>query len=145
MRSCDGCNKCCSGIFTETIREIPMYKGQPCFFMVANGCGDYENRPDAPCKSFYCGWVASEEIPLWMKPDQVNAVIAFKRTNGGEEYTEISESDGLLDSRVLSWWFKKYVNLGGINLVYELGGGWNWVGTESFCNAMVERFERSEQ
>lgn len=142
MRACDGCTKCCEGTLSFTIRGIPIYAGNPCPLMAPNGCSIHAERPENPCRQFQCAWTVDEDIPLWMKPDQINCIITYRNTIDGEEYVQINETDAKpLDGRVLSWWFRKFVDEGGFNFRWQQNGGWNWVGSHTFIARMNEQKE----
>jgi hypothetical protein len=74
-RNCDGCTVCCDGWLTGKANEHYFYPGQKCYYVSDNGCTIYEDRPEIPCKTFSCGWLLDKEIPEWMKPSNIQAVI----------------------------------------------------------------------
>lgn len=133
MRSCDGCTKCCDGWLWGEAHGHKFYKGRPCHFIGPNGCTIYDKRPESPCRTFRCEWLINEDIPAWMKPDKINAIIV-KRTEDNKEYYEINEAGSTLDVRVLSWFmmemFKENATVKSIK--WEIEGGWNqvWMGNK---------------
>jgi len=74
-RNCDGCTVCCDGWLAGKANEHYFYPGQKCHYVSDKGCTIYENRPEIPCKTFSCGWLLDKEIPEWMKPSSIQAVI----------------------------------------------------------------------
>ena len=81
-RECGTCTKCCEGWLIGNIYGYEMGKKQPCHFL-GERCTIYEQRPEEPCRAFFCGWVAVPEIfPLWMKPDEIDLIIVPKNVNG---------------------------------------------------------------
>ena len=74
-RNCDGCTVCCDGWLAGKANEHYFYPGQKCYHVSDNGCTIYEDRPEIPCKTFKCGWLLDKEIPEWMKPSIIQAVI----------------------------------------------------------------------
>ena len=74
-RNCDGCTVCCDGWLAGKANEHYFYPGQKCHYVSDNGCTIYEDRPEIPCKTFSCGWLLDKEIPEWMKPSNIQAVI----------------------------------------------------------------------
>lgn len=80
-RNCDGCTVCCDGWLNGKVNEHYFYPGQKCHYVSDNGCSIYEDRPTLPCKIFGCGWLLDKEIPEWMKPSNIQAVILTSTTN----------------------------------------------------------------
>ena len=128
-RTCDGCTKCCEGWLWGQAYNHKFWTGRPCHFMSKKGCSIYEKRPDEPCKSFQCEWLKNEDIPEWMKPDQINAIIYMRQEND-KTYLEITEAGSKLDSRVLSWFVIEFANKKIKNLKYQVDGGWNFLHNE---------------
>lgn len=134
-RSCADCNRCCHGVLPFTMKGIPVYAGNPCPLVTKDGCSDYENRDDV-CRKFKCAWLMDDWLPMWMKPSEVGCIISYQQTASGEMYLDIAEDGKLLDVRVLTWFFKKYASGEVENLRWQQNGGWNWVGTQAFVDAM---------
>lgn len=138
QRTCDGCTKCCEGYFNEVVYGIPFYEGKPCHFVDINkGCTIHEDRPQYPCRHFECGWIADENIPLWMKPNLVNAVITYSKVKGIDYYV-LKEAGATLDSRVLSW-MVMYCSMNKFNLAWQVSNGWNAIGSDDFVKAFYEK------
>ena len=133
-RSCDGCTKCCEGWLSATIYGKQMYRGRPCHFKSQNGCSIYEGRPEDPCKKYSCGWLEILDVPEWMKPNLVNAIIS-KRKNDSLEWLELTEAGSKLDSSVLSWFFMYCMN-SGINFSYQVDAAYNYFGSKEFLEFM---------
>jgi uncharacterized cysteine cluster protein YcgN (CxxCxxCC family) len=123
-RSCDGCTKCCEGWLHGEAHKHFFWPGRPCHFKSQKGCSIYQNRPDNPCKSFKCEWLMNEVVPVWMKPDQINAIIVVRQEND-KIFWEVSEAGSKLDSKVLSWLFMLFHEGKIPNLRYQIEGGWN--------------------
>jgi hypothetical protein len=128
-RTCDSCTECCKGWLHGSAYGHDFYRGKQCFFLLKN-CTIYDNRPENPCKSYKCHWLASEDLPMWMRPDLSN-VIVTKRQNNNIEYYEIIECGKKLDSSVLSW-FIQWAFTTRKNLVYQIDGGYNKIGSKEF-------------
>jgi len=128
-RTCDGCTKCCEGTLHGKAYQHSFYPGKPCHFL-SKGCTIYANRPEDPCQIYKCEWLASEELPMWMRPDLCHA-ITTKRTINNIEYYEILEAGKVLDSAVLSWFILWALN-SKKNLAYQIQGGLNKIGSSEF-------------
>lgn len=135
-RSCDGCTVCCDGWATGDAHGHRFYPGRRCFFVGVDGCTIYQDRPHQPCVAFNCEWLKNENIPEWMKPNQVNVLIAAE-TRDGISYITVKEAGKRLDVSVLSWLINAQQS--GIlpNIRYELDGGWNFIGTPEFIGLMA--------
>jgi hypothetical protein len=106
-RSCDGCTRCCEWLSAEAY-GFKFGNGLACTFLKGNGCGIYECRPDG-CKAFQCHWKTELDIPEWLKPDQVNVIMAEERLSN---FTYISVVyAGKPDKRVFEW-FNEQSKLG---------------------------------
>jgi hypothetical protein len=138
-RSCDGCTKCCDGWLHGEAHGHKFYPGRKCHFVTSNGCSIYEKRPDVPCKSFRCVWLDDEAIPSWMKPSLSNVIIT-QRTYKDIKYLEVFETGQKMDSSALSW-LVQYCLSNKINVKYQIDGGWNWIGSTEFSNALIEKGE----
>lgn len=136
-RSCDGCTKCCEGFLSGEAEGKTFYPGKPCHFVaLGTGCAIYAKRPKDPCVSYVCAWRSGDELPVWMKPSEVDAIVDRRATNDGSAYLYVHEAGRRLDSRVLSWMIE-YALATGQNLTWELDGGKHWVGTPAFVAEMA--------
>lgn len=132
MRSCKDCTKCCEGYLSGETKGYSFYKGKPCHFLeIGKGCSIYKDRPESPCRMFKCEWLTSPEIPLWMKPNEVNAILSVRNTPNGIAYLSVAEAGSRLDSRVLSWVIE-YALKNKINVTWTVDGGRHWLGTPEF-------------
>lgn len=133
-RECGTCNKCCEGWLTGEAHGKPFWPGRPCHFLTAGKCGIYKTRPDSPCKSYHCLWLVDEEVPGWMKPDEVNAILTVREVNG-TSFLDLTEAGEKLRSEVLSW--AVMFALGkNANLRYQIAGGSNRIGSQEFLAAV---------
>lgn len=133
MRSCGDCTKCCEGYLTGSAKEKTFFKGKPCHFIeIGKGCMIYKDRPKDPCKSYQCMWVAGTELPEWMKPNKINAIVDMQKTAKGLVYLRLNEAGSRLDSRVLTWLIE-YVLSNQINFFWNVDGGSHWLGSPDFC------------
>lgn len=132
MRSCGNCTKCCEGYLEGTVKEKSFYKGKPCHFVsISKGCSIYKDRPKDPCSTYQCMWKQTEDLPLWMKPSDVNAIIDKRKTPNGLQYISVNEAGFRLDSRVLTW-IIEYALKSNQNLLWKVDGGNHWIGSSEF-------------
>lgn len=129
-RSCGTCSKCCEGWLHGNAYGNKFWRGRPCHYLISNSCSIYGNHPEDPCKSFRCEWLRNDQVPGWMKPDDVNAIL-IAREKGGFHYLEINEAGEKLRSEVLSW-AVMHCLANDLNLVYFIDGGLNRIGSKAF-------------
>jgi len=133
-RSCDSCAKCCEGWLHGEAYGHAFYRGRPCFFLNKT-CSIYNTRPENPCRTFKCSWLAEDTFPHWMKPDLVNIIIT-KRQVDNFFYYEIVEAGSTIDSKTLNWLIQWALNTDN-NLVYQIEGGPNRIGSQEFLKAKL--------
>jgi hypothetical protein len=135
-RSCDGCTKCCEGYMSGKILGKTVDLNNPCFLVeIGKGCGDYENRPEFPCKSFQCDWLINPSIPDNFKPSESNVIMSTRPVNSEISYMEVIEAGSKLDSEVLTWSIA-YSMEKDINIVWNIEGNKYWLGDDDFCDSI---------
>ena len=133
-RTCDGCAECCKGWLSGNAMGHDFYPGKPCYFLQKT-CSIYENRPIDPCQTYKCHWLASDDLPMWMRPDMCGVVIT-RRNHEGVEFFTVGECGTKMDSKVLSWLVIWALN-NGKNLKYQIDGGWSKIGSKEFMEAKL--------
>lgn len=102
-RNCNGCTKCCEGYLVTSVLGIIVGPGQPCKFSQKNvGCRVHSARPYDPCKIFQCHWKENTNIPEWLKPDKVNAIILMKSLEDFI-YLRIVKAGVKQDPKIYEW------------------------------------------
>ena len=136
-RQCGSCTKCCEGYLSGEAQEKSFYPGKPCHFIaIGKGCSIYAKRPIDPCVTYKCQWLTNSEIPEWMKPSDIDAIIDMRDIEG-ISYINLVEAGNPMQARVLSWLFK-YILENGLNACWQINGGLNWIGNPEF-NALMEK------
>lgn len=84
----------------------------------------------------------NEDIPEWMKPSEINAIV-HRRTWRDKEgnlrwYLSVVEAGEVLQSKVLSW-ILQYCLHKQIDVKYEIEGGANWIGSQEFVAHLSEK------
>ena len=142
-KSCGACTACCSGALRGEAHGHHFYKGRPCFFLTEKGCGIYENRPESPCVTYKCGYLAEPFFPEWMRPD-LSGALATPRVH---EYVEDNETKHIpymyvmeygrpLSGKALMWFVEKYFAGDIPNLLIDIEGGVHKIGRPDFLRAM---------
>lgn len=134
-RQCDGCTKCCDGWLVGVAHGKGFWPGRPCHFVGKTGCTIYENRPEAPCKTFQCEWLKNEDVPEWMKPDRENIIIV-ERQKDDIKFWKVEEAGSKISVEALSWLVSHCI-VNSINLYYTIGKGAYRIGSPEFL-AQVE-------
>tara|TARA_R110000803_G_C11723371_1_gene288570 strand:+ start:46 stop:483 length:438 start_codon:yes stop_codon:yes gene_type:complete len=133
-RECGECTMCCEGHLAGEVYGKKIAKNTPCHFVTLNkGCNIYKDRPQDPCKNYKCAWITDKEIPYWMKPNVVDAIIDWRKTRKGEGYLHVVEGKNPLTIEVLHWVItyclsKKY------NLFYYYKGINYQIGNKNFVD-----------
>jgi hypothetical protein len=71
-----------------------------------------------------------------MKPDEVNAIVDFRETDG-ILYMQVIEAGSVLESRVLSWLIQ-YALRSKYNFLWSINGEKNWIGNVEFNELMLK-------
>lgn len=114
MRACGDCTKCCEGWLYAEVNGQTIYPGVACGYLNSR-CTIYKQRPEHPCKTFVCEWLADESIPLWMRPDKSGVII--KRE---DDMVEMIECDPPLKTAPLEWFLMAYISGKYDNISYRI-------------------------
>jgi hypothetical protein len=137
-RECGSCTKCCDGTLTGEALGHKFFKGKPCHYVaLGKGCTVYANRPKHPCVEYKCVWLQNPDVPEWMKPNEVNALLNASNLNG-IPYINLLESGETLRSDVLTWTIQ-YAITNNLNLMWEVNGGKHWIGSPEFNQAVLQK------
>lgn len=139
-RQCGSCTKCCEGWLFGEAHGTYFQKGRPCHFMGEGCCTIYNHRPETPCQSFRCEWLANPAVPEWMKPDRCNALLRSASHHGIHSW-HLTEAGQRLDSRVLAWVITHCL-AHKINLIFEVDGGSYKIGGPDFIAAFEHQPEQ---
>lgn len=134
-RTCDGCSECCKGWLHGHAMGHDFYPGKKCYYLQKT-CSIYENRPINPCQTYKCHWLASDDLPMWMRPDLCGALMTEKQTTNNIQFFVIAECGSKMDSEVLSWFVMWALN-SNKNIYYQVNGGWNRIGSREFLQSDI--------
>ena len=141
-RSCGECTKCCEGyLHSESdlvMKDGRAFKlgGSACpILQIGKGCGEYENRPQNPCRGFQCEWLRLPDVyPEEMRPDKVQAIFSLQSVDG-IDYLRITEAGRVLDAETLSFGIKLVLQ-NRFNVYWEVNGKIHWFGNRDFITVM---------
>jgi hypothetical protein len=128
-RSCDSCTACCEGWLSGEAHGHTFNPGKPCFFL-NKGCTIYKDRPENPCKTYKCSWLAEDIFPMWMRPD-LSKIIITKRQLNNINYYDIVETGETIKSYILNWIITWAINTGN-NICYRIEGVAHKLGSNEF-------------
>ncbi len=137
-RSCGPCTACCDGWMAGTIHGHEMKPGTPCHFVGAGGCTIYSERPDSPCRSFVCAWMApASPFPDALRPDLCGVIIANVRWRKQPAY--LLRSAGRDPDAVMLAAMQRFSVQTGRPFFYELAGEKLGFGPALFQQDMLQR------
>lgn len=137
-RGCGECTACCDGWMAGTIHGHEMYPGQPCHFVGAHGCTIYDERPQSPCRSFVCAWMApGSPFPDALRPDRAGVIIASVQWRGQPAY--LLRSAGRDPDAQLLAAMQRFSMQSGRPFFYEIGGEKLGFGPPEFQQDMLLR------
>ncbi len=143
-RACGTCTACCDGWVTGTIRDHPMYPGQPCHFRGEGCCAIYDERPKYPCRDFMCGWIQpGSPFPDEFRPDRLGVLMIQVRWRGREAYI-LTHAGRDPDAELLAW-MEDFSLRTGRPFFYELGGERFGFGPPEFQEEMAQKVARGER
>ena len=138
-RECETCTKCCEGWLLGDVRGHEMYPGKPCFFLEIgigkpSKCGDYENRPEKPCKKYNCFWVAEDIVPDKFKPEICGVIMDIQKIKEFD-VLRLTPAPNNPDSDVLTWAFN-YAASNRLNMIWSIDEEIHWSGSLGFLEVM---------
>ena len=144
QRQCGTCTACCDGWLESTVLGYPMKPGQPCHFRGEGCCTIYEKRPQSPCRSFVCGWLApGSPFPEDFRPDRLGVMMVRTRWRGGPAL--ILRSAGRDPDESLLVWMREFGARTGTPFFYEQRGERFGFGPPAFQQEMLARLESGER
>lgn len=133
-RECGSCTECCRWLIGNVYGK-EYYPGRPCHFVGDGGCSIYENRPEVPCKAFYCEWIQNLDFPEWMKPTNSKVILRFLSWGKDSKniFLEARECGEKIDPNALNFLFSYHMRTN-IPIKIQIDGGWNFYGPIEFLN-----------
>jgi len=134
-RKCGNCTKCCEGYLSGEALGHTFYPGKPCHFIaIGKGCSIYSKRPTDPCATYQCSWLNNSDIPEWLKPSDIDAIIDERKIKD-ITFLNLKEAGSPMQAKVLNWFFQ-HILATGTNALWQVNGGLNWAGSIEFNAAM---------
>lgn len=144
QRQCGTCTACCDGWLESTVLGYEMKPGQPCHWRGQGCCTIYEKRPQSPCRTFVCGWLApNSPFPEEFRPDRLGVMMVRTRWRSAPAY--ILRSAGRDPDESLLAWMREFGARTGTPFFYEQRGERFGFGPPAFQQEMLARLESGEQ
>jgi hypothetical protein len=144
QRTCGSCTACCDGWVVGTIRGHEMKPGTPCHFRGEGTCTIYAERPQEPCRSFVCGWLApASPFPEEFRPDRLGVMIIGTRWRDRRAY--ILRHAGRDPDEALLAWMRAFSVRTGAPFFYEQAGERFGFGPPEFQHEMLAKLESGER
>ena len=138
-RSCLGCTKCCEGWLSANIYGHDMYPGKACTFLgEARCCSIYDDRPEDPCKKFFCMWRLDLDVPEEFSPNKTGTIFTYQH-DGGMKYLTAAFAGKEITQEMISW-LLDYHKKTGMNVEWTTNGTYNHVGSPEFLQLMIKRY-----
>jgi hypothetical protein len=144
QRQCGTCTACCDGWVEGSIRGHEMKPGVPCHFRGAGCCTIYAERPQEPCRTFVCGWLApGSPFPESFRPDRLGVMMVRTRWRNQPAY--ILRSAGRDPDEPLLTWMRSFSAATGSPFFYEQAGERFGFGPSEFQHEMLVKLESGER
>lgn len=141
MRECSGCTECCKGVLRCNVFGRELTRGNPCHYLGKTGCTVYEARPVSPCQTYKCVWLMSDDLPLWMKPENSGVIVTKRPYADGKYFWDVIEVRGKMDVLVLRWLMVHHINTK-LPMRIQIDGGANLFGNAEFIAAVENRSDQ---
>jgi len=143
-RACGPCTACCDGWVVGTIHGHEMKPGTPCHFRGEGCCTIYAERPQEPCRSFVCGWLApGSPFPESFRPDKLGVMIIATRWRNRPAF--ILRSAGRDPDEQLLGWMRAFSARSGAPFFYEQAGERFGFGPPEFQHEMLAKLDSGER
>ena len=138
-RTCGNCTKCCEGHLYAVVNGHELVPNNPCpILQIGKGCGDYENRPEDPCRSFYCQWITNPDIPEDLYPANSGVIITVQKIDD-IMFMKLTCAPNEPTADQLTW-FIMYGLRKKINIAWDTLKKKYWMGDTLFTRAMNREF-----
>lgn len=142
-RSCGECTACCDGWLTGNIRGHALGAGAPCPFRANGGCTIYDERPDYPCRGFFCAWrLRGNPFPDAFRPDRLGVIILAKPWRDRVAYYLVPAGRDV-DATLLEW-MRTYSTSTGTPFLFRHHGRDRGYGSREFQQDLLDRAARGE-
>ena len=144
-RPCGDCSLCCDGWLKTQVLGIMIDVGTPCPHSTGHGCAIHDERPETPCRVFYCGWAEPHSrLPKWMQPSQCGVIVLTGRSAWRGAPVDVLVSAGKEPDERLLRWYQQYSMKNLRPFIYQRGGLWFGFGPTTFQHEIAAKAGRGE-
>jgi hypothetical protein len=145
-RQCGTCTACCDGWIKIEVQGHEVRPGKPCPFSSGHHCTIYPTRPEDPCRTFICGWLArNSPLPEWMRPDKADLILLPASFTWRGLPVDVAVPIGERPKPKALEWLKAFSSAKGRPLLYRITEDWYAFGPPDFQTEMRDRIGRGEQ
>jgi hypothetical protein len=139
VRTCGPCTSCCEAALRINVKGRAVSLGKPCPFLGEHRCMIYEDRPNHPCRSFICGWLApASPLPEWMRPDQAKVIVLLANFTWRGLPVDVAVATGDHPNNEAIDWLRQYSSVNKRALLYQAANDWYAFGPRQFQVEMAE-------
>ena len=129
-----------------------MHAGTPCHFLRPSSeqtpglspCVIYDERPQSPCRTFVCGWLAAgSPFPETFRPDRAGVIIVPMRWRGRPAHVLLSAGND--PGPEMLHWMQNHARQTGSPFFYSANGERVGFGPPEFQFEMLARLQRGER
>jgi hypothetical protein len=144
-RPCGDCAKCCDGWVKTRVLGHDIDLGRPCRYSSGHHCTIHADRPEDPCRVFFCGWAeAGSDLPDWMHPGQCGVIVLAGRASWAGRPVDVLVSAGRdPDERMLAW-FQQHSIRNLRPFLYQQNEEWFGFGPPAFQSEVAARAARKQ-
>jgi hypothetical protein len=144
-RVCGECTACCDGWLKIRIREQDVYPGCRCPFSGPGRCTIYAERPDDPCRNFFCGWlVPTSPLPGWMRPDKSDVIFLAANFRWRNIAVDVAVPVGARPKAKAQAWLENFSRDMRRPLLMQMDGEWHAYGPPQFLSEIRDRLQTEE-
>ncbi len=144
-RPCGDCSLCCEGWVKTHVLGHTVELGSPCPYSSGHNCTIHEERPEDPCRVFFCGWAEKNSpLPDWMRPDRCGIIVLTGRSAWRGLAVDILVSAGRDPESQLLRWFQKRSIRERRPFIFQHNEAWFGFGPPDFQREIAAKAERGE-
>jgi len=144
-RPCGDCSLCCEGWLKTRVLDIQIDVGKPCPHCSEHRCMIHKERPNDPCRIFFCGWATpGSRLPEWLHPGKCGVIVLTDRSSWRGRPVDVLVSAGKNPDEHLLEWYRQYSINNLRPFIYQHEGLWYGFGPVEFQHEIAAKAHRGE-
>ncbi len=144
-RPCGDCAACCLGWVKTKVNGVHIDVGRPCPHTDGRKCLIHEQRPQEPCRNFFCGWAqAGSLLPDWLQPNRSGVIVITDRIHWQGRNVDILVSAGRDPDAGLIDWYQRFSIRHGRPFIYQRREQWYAFGPQAFQRCISAKVAAGE-